>query len=87
MITNHLTLEGRRDGTEIENAGEKCERMSSILKKKETEIAMEHPKDESAGTWTCGPRVQAVVWTGEVSLEMAIAQVLAEARSRMGWLG
>lgn len=38
------------------------------MKKKETEIAVEHPKDESAGGWTCGPRVQAAARTGEASL-------------------
>ena len=56
------------------------------MEKKETEIAMEPPKDESAGGWMCGPRVQAAARTGEVSLGRATAQVPAEARGRVGRL-
>ena len=65
-------MEDRRDVTlfpAVRNAGERGKKRSSVLKKIEVGIAMEHPKDAPRGVGMYGPRAQAVLWEGEVGLE------------------
>lgn len=44
---------------------------------------MEHPKEKSAGSWTLGLELHAVVWIREVGLESVTVYMVVEATSMM----